>query len=159
MATFHQLANSYRVALILDALDIDELVAWADSEIETSTVPSHALVDVSLGRQLPKNVLLTHLTRLAEGNQDVWSIQRGMSFVANRLRSNAMSTETAVTNCYNFIQTTDLNYDDAFIIFYTYDDELSLIRDGVFSTDRLPQLNDELLKTLDEMANITRKAV
>jgi len=159
MATFHQLANSYRVALILDALDMDELIAWADSEIEASTVPSHALVDVSLGRQLPKNVLLTHLTKLADGIQDAWSIQRGMSFVADQLRSSAMSAETAVTNCYNFMQTTDLNYDDAFIIFYTYDDELSLIRDGVFSTDRLPQLHDDLLKTLDEMANNTKNAV
>ena len=50
MATFSQIANAYRVALILDAIDISDLIAWADSEIEASTIPPNALVDVSMGR-------------------------------------------------------------------------------------------------------------
>lgn len=158
MATFSQIANAYRVALILDAIDISDLIAWADSEIEASTIPPNALVDVSMGRKLPTAVMISHLTELADDENDSWSIQRGMSYVASCVRNDTMTIESAIMGCYRFLQSENLLYDDEFIMFLTYEYELSLIRDGIFWDDHLAQLRIDFLESLDEMANRTGNA-
>ncbi len=158
MATFSQIANAYRVALILDAIDTSDLIAWADSEIEASTIPPNALVDVSMGRKLPTAAMISHLTELADDENDSWSIQRGMSYVASCVRNGTMTIESAIMGCYRFLQSENLLYDDEFIMFVTYEDELSLIRDGIFGDDHLAQLRIDFLESLDEMANRTGNA-
>ena len=85
--TFAQRANMHRVAFVLGATSIDELIVWADTEIERATTISNALIELSLGRQLPRANIIALLTELAIKTNDCWSTQRGMSRMAEKLRS------------------------------------------------------------------------
>lgn len=49
-------------------------------------------------------------------------------------------------------------YDDDFDIFINLEDDLSLIRDGIFDPDRLPQLQADLLEALDAMGDASPNA-
>ncbi len=62
-------------------------------------------------------------------------------------------------NCYRFLQSEGLLYDDDFDIFINLEDDLSLIRDGMLGEDRLPQLKADLLEALDAMGDASRNAL
>ena len=156
--TFEQRANTNRVAFMLGAASMDDLIAWADTEIEASVQPSNALIDLSLGRNLPLANVIALLNELAIETDDRWSTCRGMSRLADQIRSNRIETQTAVMKCYEHLRNENLLYDDAFIIFVTLEDDVSLIRDGIFGADRIPELRDELIATLKQMEHDTRIA-
>ena len=156
--TFEQRANMYRVAFMLGATSIAELMAWADAEIERATTPSNALIDLSLGRKLPHANIIALLTELAIQTNDCWSTQRGMSRMADVLRSTTTDTQETILNCYEYLRNENLLYDEKFINFVTLEDDVSLIRDGIFGGDRLPELRDELIETFDQMERETRTA-
>jgi len=61
-------------------------------------------------------------------------------------------------NCYRFLQSEGMLYDDDFDIFINLEDDLSLIRDGIFDPDRLPQLQADLLEALDAMGDASPNA-
>lgn len=152
MPTLAQNANFYRVALILDVTDAADVIAWADTEIEASTIPPNALVEVSMGRSLPATAMVSHLAELTENPHDRWSIHRAFGLVADRIRIGGISTENAIMSCYRFLQSEKLLYDEGFYIFITYEDDLSLIRDGVFGADKIADTENNLLNTLDAMS-------
>ncbi len=156
--TFEQLANTHRVAFILGATSIDEIIMWADFEIAHTTTPSNTLIDVSLGRQLPRANVIALLNELAIQTNDCWSTRRGMSRMAKNLRSNMTDAQAAIQSCYEYLRNENLLHDDKFSIFVTLEDDVSLIRDGIFGDDRLPALRDELLELFDKMAQETRIA-
>ncbi|TWU44684.1 hypothetical protein Poly51_59530 [Rubripirellula tenax] len=155
---FEQRANMHRVAFILGAACIDDLITWADEEIDASPQPPNALIDLSLGRKLPLGNVIALLNELAIETNDLWSTRRGLSLLADKIRSNEIETKSAIMKCYEHLRNENLLYDDAFIIFVTLEDDVSLIRDGIFGPDRLPELRDEFIATLDQMERETRIA-
>ncbi|HMO16443.1 MAG TPA: hypothetical protein PKD64_19960 [Pirellulaceae bacterium] len=156
--TFEQRANMHRVAFMLGAASINDLIAWADTEIEASSLPSNALIDLSLGRNLPLPNVIALLNELAIDTDDRWSTRRGMSRLAERIRAEHIETQAAIVKCYEYLRNENLLYDDDFIIFVTLEDDVSLIRDGIFGADRIPDLRNELVATLDQMERETRIA-
>lgn len=158
MTNLSQEANTYRVALIVGVADVDTVIAWADRQIEASTIPANPLIDISLGRSLPLSSLVAHLAELTEHTKDERSIKNAFALVAEGVRNNSIDVETAVMNCYRFLKSEGLLYDDDFDIFINLEDDLSLIRDGIFGQDRLLQLQADLLEAIDEMGDATRNA-
>ncbi len=154
--TFEQRANMHRVAFMLGAASMVDLITWADDEIEASPQPPNALIDLSLGRNLPLADVIALLNEMATQTDDHWSTRRGMSRMADMVRSNEIETQTAIMKCYEHLRNENLLYDDAFLIFVTLEDDVSLIRDGIFGADKMPELRDELITTLDEMEHDTR---
>lgn len=152
MPTLSQNANFYRVALIMGVVDATNVIAWADAEIEASTIPPNPLIEVSLGRSLATAAMVSHLADLTENPHDRWSIHRAFGLVADRIRTGGISVESAIMNCYRFLQFEELLYDREFDIFITYEDDLSLIRDGIFSADKMAGLEAGLLNTLDAIS-------
>jgi hypothetical protein len=132
------------------------VIAWADSEIEALRHPSNSLIDISLGRQLPRANIISLLTELAIETSDSWSTRHGLSLLADQIRTQEIDIPTVILNCHKYLQTDNLLYDDGFIVFVVLEDDVSLIRDGIFGEDRIPELRDELLAALDQMARETR---
>lgn len=149
-------ANTYRVALIVGAADVDPVIAWADRQIEASTIPANPLIDISLGRSSPLSKIVAHLAELTDNTKDARSIKCAFAMVADRIRDESIDLETAIMNCYRFLQAEGLLYHDDFDIFINLEDDLSLIRDGIFGEDRLPQLRADLLEALDSMGDTSQ---
>lgn len=158
MTNLSQEANTYRVALIVGATNVDSVIAWADRQIEASTIPPNPLIDVSLGRSSPLISIVARLAELTENTTDPRSIKNAFAMVADRVRNKTIDVETAVMNCYRFLQSEGLLYDDDFDIFINLEDDLSLIRDGIFGQDRLQHLQADFLEAIDAMADATRNA-
>lgn len=156
--TFEQRANMYRVAYMLGAATIDELTAWADTEIQALPVPSNALIDISLGRRLPIANVIASLNELAIDTHDRWSTRCGMSKLARRIRAKQIDAQTAILRCYEYLRNQNMLYDDDFIVFVTLEDDVSLIRDGIFGNDMLTDMHDEVLLLFDQMESETRVA-
>ena len=148
----------YRVALLVGAADVDTVVDWADRQIEASTIPANPLIAISLGRSAPLSKLTTHLAELTANTKDLRAIKNAFAMVANRVQNKSIDVETAVINCCRFLQAEGLLYHDDFDIFINLEDDLSLIRDGIFDEDRLPQLQADLLEAVDAMADANRDA-
>ncbi len=144
-------ANTYRVALLVGATDVGSVIAWADRQIEASTIPPNPLIDISLGRSSPLASMVAHLAELTENTKDPRSIKNAFAMVADRIRDKSIDLETAIMNCYRFLHSEGLLYHDDFDIFINLEGDLSLIRDGIFGQDRLPQLQADLLEALDSM--------
>lgn len=158
MTSMSQQANMYRVALLIGAANVDSVIAWADRQIEASTIPENSLIDISLGRSLPLASIVARLAELAENTKDTRSIKNAFAIVADQVRDKLIDVETAVMNCYRFLQSEGLLYDDDFDIFIKLEDDLSLICDGIFGPDRLPQLRADLLEALDAMGDASQNA-
>ena len=158
MTDLSQEANTYRVALIVGAADVDTVITWADRQIEASTIPANPLIDLSLGRSSPLSALVAHLAELTDDMKDARSIKNAFAMVADRIRNKSIDIEAAIMNCYRFLQSEGLLYHDDFDIFINLEDDLSLIRDGIFGKDRLPQLKSDLLEALDAMGDASRNA-
>lgn len=158
MTNLSQDANTYRVALILGAADVNSVIAWADRQIEASTIPANPLIDISLGRSLPLSAFVAHLAELTDNTKDGRSIKKAFAMVAGQIRDSSIDVETAIMNCYRFLQSENLLYHDDFDIFINLEDDLSLIRDGIFGADRLTQLQADLLEALDAMEDTSRNA-
>ncbi len=152
MANLSQDANTFRVALILGAVDVNTVIAWADSQIEASTIPENALIDISLGRSLPLQALIARLAALTENRKDSHSIKKAFGMIANQIRDETVNVESAIMKCFLFLQSENMLYHDDFRIFIKLEDDLSLIRDGIVGPDRLPQLKNDLLETLESWA-------
>jgi hypothetical protein len=158
MTDLSQEANTYRVALLIGATDVDSVIAWADRQIEASSIPENPLIDISLGRSSPLASIVARLAELTENTKDPRTIKNAFAIVADRVRNQLIDVETAVMNCYRFLQSEGMLYDDDFDIFINLEDDLSLIRDGIFGPDRLPQLQADLLEALDAMGDASRNA-
>ena len=157
MTTLPQEANTYRVALLIGAADVDNVIAWADRQIQSVAIPANPLIDVSLGRSSTLSVLVEHLAELTDNTRDVRSIKKAFAMVSDRVRNKSIDVETAVMNCYRFLRSEDLLYHDDFLIFHNLEDDLSLIRDGVVGRDRLPQLQADLLEAIDSIGEASRR--
>lgn len=157
MTTLPQEANTYRVALLIGAADVDTVIAWADRQIQSAAIPANPLIDVSLGRSSTLSAIVEHLAEMTDNTKDVRSIKKAFTMVSDRIRNNSMDVETAVMNCYRFLRSENLLYDDDFLIFHNLEDDLSLIRDGVVGRDRLPQLQADLLEAIDSMGEASRR--
>lgn len=59
--------------------------------------------------------------------------------MVEKLRS---STQETIQNCYECVRKKNLLYDDKFMRFVALEDDVSLIRDGGFRYDSLPELRD-----------------
>lgn len=151
MTNLSQEANTLRVALIVGVVDVDSVIAWADRQIEVSTIPANPLIDISLGRSYPKSTLIARLAELTDHKKDARSIKNAFAMVADGVREKSLDVETAILNCFRFLQAEGLLYQDDFDIFITLEDDLSLIRDGIFGEDRLSRLASDLLSALDAM--------
>jgi len=151
MANLSQDADALRVALILGVVDVDSVVAWADKEIEASTIPANALINISLGQSLPLSAIAAHLAELTDNTNAPHSIKNAFAIIANQIRDSSIDVETAIMRCYRFLKSENLLYHEDFDIFISLEDDLSLIRDEVVGADRLPQLKDDLLEALDKM--------
>ncbi len=151
MTDLSQDANTYRVALIVGVADVDSVIAWADRQIEASTIPAIPLIDISLGRTSPLSSLVAHLAKLTDNTKDARSIKNAFVMVADRIREQSIDLETAIMNCFEFLQSEDLLYHDDFDIFRNLESDLFLIRMGDVGDDQLPQLQTDLLAALDAM--------
>lgn len=157
MTTLPEEANTYRVALLIGAADVDTVIAWADRQIQSVAIPANPLIDVSLGRSSTLSAIVQHLAELTENKKDVRSIKKAFTMVSDRVRNKSMDVETAVMNCYRFLRSENLLYDDDFLVFHNLEDDLSLIRDGVVGRDRLPQLQADLLEAIESMGEASRR--
>ncbi len=158
MSIFARNANAYRVALLIGAIDVPDVIAWADSEIAASEIPSNSLIDISLGRSKTIAEIASLLAYLAVDTSDECSLKRGIGMLANRIRAKQIDVQTAIMNCYRCLQSENLLYNDDFRIFVNLEDDVSLIRDGIFGPDKLPELESDLLAALDEMTQYTENA-
>lgn len=158
MTNLSQDANTYRVALLVGATDIDSVIAWADRQIEASTIPAIPLIEISLGRSSPLATIVARLGDLTENTKDPRSIKNAFSMVADQIRNKSTDIEAAILNCYRFLQSESLLYHDDFDIFINLESDLSLIRDGIFGQDRLPQLQADFLEALDLMGDAGQNA-
>jgi hypothetical protein len=152
MLTFAQEANTHRVALLIGAIDLVDVIAWADSQIEVSEVPHNRLIDVSLGGSQSASAIAFLLIDLARNTKDPTSIKRAFGLLADRIRRKQIDIQAAIINCYRFLQDEHLLYEDKFMLFINLEDDLSLIRDGIFGSDKLPQVEADLLAGLDKLA-------
>lgn len=158
MANLSQDANTYRVALLLGATDVDSVIAWADRQIEASIIPANPLIDISLGRSSPLASIVARLGGLTVKTKDPRSIKTAFSMVADQIRIKSTDIETGIMNCYRFLKSEGLLYHDDFDIFINLESDLSLIRDGIFGKDRLPQLQADFLEALDLMGDAGQNA-
>ncbi len=152
MISLAQQAITQRVALLIGALSVPDVIHWADLHIEQSDVPHNSLIDISLGRFQPPTAIASCLTELASDAHDPKSINRAFGILAERVRSHQLDVQTAIINCYRFLQEEKLLYTDDYMVFINLEDDVSLIRDGIFGPDKLTVLQSDFLEALDGLA-------
>ncbi len=150
-ATFEQRANEKRVAYILGAASIEELIAWTDTEIELAADPPTGLLELSVGRGFARSRVIELLNQLPVNTKDLISTCRGMGSLAQHVRAGNVDVQSAVRRCYEYLRDEHLLYEDPFVELISLEDDLSLIRDGIFADDKLKDLRANFLDTLDEM--------
>ena len=150
--TFEQRANSHRVAYLLGAISNPIVVSWADREIEDTVNPPLPLIDLAMGRELPSANISSLLTELASDlTNDISSTQYGMSLLAEKARNHETDFRQMILDCHAHLVASRLLYDDAFLDFVSLEDGVSLIRDGIFGHDYIPELRDDFLQQLEKM--------
>ena len=148
-----ELASVQRVLLLTGLVGVEDVVAWADSEIETSDVPANTLIDLAMSRSKSPYEVAALLRQLSSDPNDKTGIKHAFRIIADRVRSNAMDIETAIMSVYNFLRDENLLYgDDEFLTFCVLEDECADIRDGVYGNGDLTVLRNPLLDALDKIA-------
>jgi hypothetical protein len=97
MTDLSQEANTYRVALLIGAIDVDSVIAWADRQIEASTIPENELIDISLGRSSPLASIVARLGELTENTKDPRTIKNAFAIVADQVRNKLIDVECLAT--------------------------------------------------------------
>jgi len=87
MTDLSQEANTYRVALLIGATDVDSVIACADRQIEASSIPENPLIDISIGRSSPLASIVARLAELTENTKDPRTIKNAFAIVADRVRN------------------------------------------------------------------------
>ena len=85
MPTLSSGAASLRLAMMLHATTIDEVVKWADSEIESCDKPPIALVEISMGRSLPIANILAYLSELVDDPNDPTPMRVALGMLATKI--------------------------------------------------------------------------
>ena len=141
-----------RILLLLDMTQVEDVIAWADREIESSTIPPNALIDVSMGREMTPAAMAERLSELITDPKDTKPLRIVLKFVRDQIRSNDADVSTAILRIYNYLRAENLLYDDPFTIFHNLETDLALIRDGIFPETKLHDVRKDLLESLDEIA-------
>ncbi|WP_143543725.1 hypothetical protein [Rhodopirellula sp. MGV] len=154
--TFEQRANQHRVAWIVGALEVADLIAWADSEIETIRRPAIELIDLSMCCDLSAQQINELLAKLAQQTDDIESTCLGLSQLASVVRRNKVSTETAIVSCHRLLQNEKLLAHDYFAEFISLEDDASRLRDRVAGPINAAELRESLLETLDHLPELAQ---
>ena len=143
---------------MLHATTTDEVVKWADSEIESCDKPPIALVEISMGRSLPDANILAYLTELVADLNDPTPMRIALGMLATQIVDEELNPESVIQEVYRLLHTEGLINDDPFDAFWGLAEDLSLIRDGILGQDRLLQLRSDTMDTLWDIANLNENA-
>lgn len=143
---------------MLHATTTDEVVKWADSEIESCDKPPIALVEISMGRSLPDANILAYLTELVADLNDPTPMRIALGMLATKIVDEELNPESVIQEVYRLLHTEGLINDDPFDAFWGLAEDLSLIRDGILGQDRLLQLRSDTMDTLWDIANLNENA-
>ena len=141
-------AATLRYALILRATTVDSIVEWADSRIGQLDNPPTELIEISMGRTLPVPNILAHLFKLITDASSTDAMRAALGMLAAHIQRNEIDAESVILDVYKLLQAEKLIYDDAFLSFPGLVSGLSLIRDGICSTDDLPRLRSATISEL-----------
>ena len=144
--------------MMLHATTTDEVVKWADSEIESCDKPPIALVEISMGRSLPDANILAYLTELVADLNDPTPMRIALGMLATKIVDEELNPESVIQEVYRLLHTEGLINDDPFDAFWGLAEDLSLIRDGILGQDRLLQLRSDTMDTLWDIANLNENA-
>ena len=158
MPTFSDGAASLRLAMMLHAISIDEVVKWADAEIESCDKPPIALIELSLGRSLPSANILNYLSELIADPNDSTPMRIALGMLATKIVAEDLNPESVIQDVYNLLHTEGVINDVPFVAFWGLAEDLSLIRDGILGNDRLAQLRSDTMDTLWGIANFNEDA-
>jgi hypothetical protein len=141
-----------RISLLLDMTQVNDVIAWADQEIEASTIPPNALIDVSMGRGMTGAAMAGRLSELIADPNDTKPLHTVLKIVADQIRSNDLDVRTAILGIHHYLRAENLLYDDPYAIFHNLETDLALIRDGIFAETKMDDVRNDLLESLDEIA-------
>jgi len=158
MTTLSDGAEALRLAMILRAASIDDVVEWADNEIELCDSPPIALIEISMGRSLPAPNILAYLTELVTDANSILPMRAALGMLATKIVHEELDAESVILDVYSLLKTEGLVYDYPFVVFCNLETELALIRDGILGDDRLSQLRSDTLDELWNIANQTKDA-
>ena len=140
--------------MILHATTVDDVVRWADSEIESCEQPPIALVEISMGRSLPESNIIAYLSELITDPNDPGPMRVALGLLAAKIVDEDLQPESVIPIVYRLLHTEGLINDDPFVVFWSLESDLSLIRDGILGDDRLQQLRSD---TMDELWGIAKR--
>ena len=151
-------ASSQRLALILHATTVDDVVEWADREIEACDKPPIELVEISMGRLLPEPNIIAYLSELITDPNDSAPMRVALGLLATKIVHEDLNPESIIPSVYQLLHNEGWINDDPFIVFWSLESDLSLIRDGILGNDRLPQLRSDIMDELWDIANPNKSA-
>ena len=141
-------AAKLRYALILRATNVNSVVEWADSRIEQLDNPPIELIEISMGRTLPVPNMLAHLLKLITDGNSIDPMCAALGMLVAHIQQNEIDAESVIPDVYQLLQAEKLINDDPFLSIPGLDSGLSLIRDGICSTDDLPRLRSATISKL-----------
>jgi hypothetical protein len=146
--TLSHRAETQRISLMLGVVDVNDIVSWADAEIEQSNVPATALIGLSLGRTKTPTELASLLNSLVTQPTGPAPLKIVLRLVADRIRDGSIDLGDAITSIHDFLKTDRVD-DDLYLTFFTLEDDYACIRDGVYGNGDFSGLRESLLHELD----------
>ena len=130
-------AEIQRISLMLGLSDTEEVVAWADKEIEAAEILADPLIELSLGRTKSRAELLSLLSSLATGTAGLEPLKHVLRIVAGRVRQQAMDAGIAVGSLHDLLKND------------RRDEHFYLAISTLKNDSGAPNLRERLLKELD----------
>ena len=144
--------------MILHATTVDNVVEWADREIEACDKPPIELVEISMGRLLPEPNIIAYLSELITDPNDSAPMRVALGLLATKVVDGDLNPESIIPNVCQLLHNEGWINDDPFVVFWSLESDLSLIRDGILSNDRLAQLRSDTMEELWGIANPSANA-
>lgn len=143
-------ADYHRIALLTGCETIDDVISWADAEIERRKAPEAELIAISLGKSRSIKEIAQLLAVLVVDLNDSAALAAVLARIAALVREGRFPIDEAISRIYNYAKSYN---GDLHLAFMSLAEDLSCIRDGVFWTNDVTVLREPLLDTIGQFCN------
>lgn len=140
-------ADYHRIALLMKCESVDDVIAWADSEILRSESPPLALIEVSLSRSKSVSEQAALLDTLVENRNDRSALKAVLATIAAMVSDGRLPSGDAIERIYEYAKANDPR-SDLRVAFISLAEDLSRIHDGVYWTSDVNALREPLLEAI-----------
>lgn len=151
MRALNETAALFRLGLLYGYLDVPEVVAWADVEIEAQARPHPALIEVATGAAGGPLMLAEALRPLAEQCRDEQIVGRLLGLMHRALARDPNVASRIARTLYSMaLSDVDVGEEAERSMLY-FDDALDLARGGYFGSEA--EVIEEMLRFLSPYAH------